>query len=68
MPKTPSYHDSKINFIINSRGKEFREKYELQNPQYIARMLRPGRPARYNSHVLEFDRSDFPPQILVNPP
>ncbi len=55
MPKTPSYHDYKINFIINCRGKAFGEKYDLQNRQYIARMLRPGLRARYNSDVLEFD-------------
>jgi hypothetical protein len=67
MPKTPSYHDYKINFIINCRGEAFREKYELQNQQYIPRMLRPGFRARYNSDVLEIDLSDFPPHILVNP-
>ncbi len=67
MPKTPSYHDYKINFIINCRGKAFGEKYELQNRQYIPQMLRPDLRARYNFDVSEFDRSDFPPHILVNP-
>ena len=55
MPKTPTYHDYKINFIINCRGEAFGEKYELQNRQYIPQMLRPGLRARYNSDVLEFD-------------
>ena len=55
MPKTPTYHDYKINFIINCRGEAFREKYELQNRQYIARMLRHGLGARYNFDVSEND-------------
>ncbi len=55
MPKTPIYHDYKINFIINYRGEAFREKYELQNRHYIAWMLRHDLHARYNFDVSESD-------------